>query len=132
MSEYLYANFLHDPEEYAQAQEFWKEQWQELISGLGEDHHWVIHSGGTFFADGTPCRDGNPIFSAVSLVRGLGIRIIQVEPNDNPREFGFWTDKLGEDDQALSELVIACVLTRETTAHAKNLITDWVTKRIAA
>ncbi len=127
MADYLFPNFLRDAAEYDSAARFWQGQWQDLLSRLGEISLWETPWLGTTFANGTPCRDGNPIFSAVSHSGHLGIRIIQVEPGDNPRELTFWTDQLGECEDAITELVIACVLTPQNVTYAMDLMTQWIT-----
>ena len=115
MIKFLYPRFLTDSAEYDQAAALWKERWEKLITRAGQQGEWDSPWINTTFADGTPCRDGNPIFSAVCPKRRLGVRVIQQEPADAPRELEFWTDTFGGGDPlATKELVISCVLTSET------------------
>jgi len=129
MVSYLFPNFLRNAGEYDQAARFWQEQWDDLISRLGESELWQTPWLGTTFANGSASRDGNPIFSAVSHSRRLGIRIIQVEPQENPREIAFWTDRFDDGEDAIDELVIACVLTHQTLTDALDIMTQWITTR---
>jgi hypothetical protein len=129
MPDFLFPDFLHDPVEYAAAEAYWLQQWKDLMRLLDEQQLWETPWLGTTFADGTPCRDGNPIFSAVSYSHALAVRIIQVQPAGNPREFSVWTDNFDEGDDVLSELVISCVLTDETATYAKDMLNQWITTR---
>src|SRR5207253_8569528 len=51
MANYLYRNFLQDPREYARAEEFWRNQWQQLIVRAGEQDHWNTPWLSTTFAN---------------------------------------------------------------------------------
>ena len=127
MVKYIFPNFLNDPEEYVQAEALWQTRWQELIRSVGQEGLWKSPWINTTFANGTPCRDGNPIFSAVCHSRRLGLRVIQQEASGNPRELDFWTDTFAEGEpEAVNELVISCVLTDETLGDAFDLLHQWV------
>jgi hypothetical protein len=129
MVRYLLPNFLHDEREYEQAEALWRERWADLVHGLGQDRSWESPWLNTAFADGTPCRDGNPIFSAVSPQRRLGVHVIQLEPSDNPKEFYVWTDTFADGSpESVKELVISCVLTSETLNEAVELMRQWITE----
>ena len=81
----------------------------------------------TTFADGTPCRDGNPIFSAYSPSRRRGVRIIQLEPAGDARELTFWVDDFARGDpEQVKELVVSCVLSEETLPVVNELLRQWV------
>src|SRR5438105_15742731 len=111
----LFPNFLNDPNEYHQAETLWRERWDELVRRVGQERQWVTPWLTTTFANGTPFADGNPIFSAVAPDRRLGVRVIQVEPSEEPRELSYWTDTFAEGEpEAIKELVIACTLTPQT------------------
>jgi hypothetical protein len=83
MSTVLYSNFLNDPEEYARAESFWKHHWERLLSEVGQKGTWQSPWFNTTFANGTPFRDGNPIFTAVCTSRRLGVQIIQLDPTED-------------------------------------------------
>ncbi len=127
MDYYLCRNFLSDPAEYARAEALWREHWNELREHVKDRAEWKTPWLNTGFADGTPCRDGNPIFSAVSRLRRRGIRVIQFQPSTDPREMHYWIDTFDEGghDQ-IEELVISCALTRGTLIDAMNLMSQWV------
>ncbi len=123
-----YPNFLTDPQEYQAAQALWQKRWNNLIEHRGEANLWKSPWLGTTFADGTPMLDGNPIFSAYSLARRRGIRIIQFELVNDPKEMSVWIDKFAPNEpEEVSELVIACVLSDETLHTAINLMDQWIT-----
>jgi hypothetical protein len=130
MVEYLFAHFLSDPREYAQAEALWCKHWDDLVHRLGQAWLWKTPWFNKAFANGTPCRDGNPIFSAVSPLQRLGVRIIQIEPADNPRELYVWTDTFAKGSpEAIDELVISCVLTHQTLLDAVDLMKRWITEK---
>jgi len=54
---------LEDEQAYAQAEQHWKVLFDSMTEALGLTHYaYMINA----FADGTPIRDGNPIFTAYS------------------------------------------------------------------
>jgi hypothetical protein len=129
MVKYLYQNFLNNSLEYEQSEAIWRERWHELLRWLGQHGQWRSPWLNTNFANGTPCRDGKPIFSAVCISRRLGVRVNQLEPSGNPRELHFWTDTYGEGEpEAVRESVISCVLTPETLLDALDLMNQWIAK----
>jgi hypothetical protein len=131
MVKFLFPRFLTDVREYQQAEALWQERWHDLIHGLGEPDLWRTPWLNTRFADGTACRDGNPIFSAVCPSRGLGLRVIQLDPAGK-REMHSWTDVFAEgSDEAVKELVISCTLTPTTLRAALDLMRAWVTGKAA-
>src|SRR5881396_1945353 len=103
MVQHLYSNFLSDPREYARAEKFWQDLWEDLIRAAGVtewESPWL----------GAPLRDGNPIFSAISHSRGRGVHVIQHAPTSEDVELVWWLDKFGEEriDQIVYQLVISC------------------------
>jgi hypothetical protein len=127
-SSYLFRNFLHDAGEYAQAESYWADLWDAVARETGQAGEWKHPWLQTQFGDGTPFRDGNPIFSAVSIPRGLGVRVIQYEPESEEMELDCWVDTFGGDGEpgAVRELVISCALAEETAASARDLIYSWM------
>gem|GEM_PF-983828 len=122
-----YPNFLKDPAEYSQVEAYWQEKWMTLLRSTGVQEDWQSPWINNSFANGTPCRDGNPIFSAICPSRHLGIRVIQYEPSENPREIYVWTDIFAEGEpEAVKELVISCVLTTETLYDCLDLMKLWM------
>jgi len=129
MVDYLFVHFLSEPQEYKQAEVFWREQWDELVRRVGQEWLWKTPWINTSSVKETPIQDGNPIFSAISPRRRLALRVIQLEPSDNPREFYVWTDTFAEGSpEAIEELVISCVLTHETLTEAVELMRQWITE----
>jgi hypothetical protein len=125
----LFPNFLNDLEEYRQAERLWCERWDELVRRVGQEGQWVTPWLRTTFASGAPFADGNPIFSAVAPDRRLGVRVIQIEPSEEPRQLSAWTDTFaGGEAEAVKELVIACALTRQTLEDSLAIMGRWITK----
>ena len=77
------------------------------------------------FANGTPMRDGNPIFSAVSPTLRRAVRIIQHEPSSDELELEHWLDTF-QGDEPISELVISCALSEQVQEKAAGLIRSWI------
>lgn len=129
MAEFFYPRFLTDPAEYDKAAAFWSSRWEQLLAWAGQLGAWEHPWANTTFADGTPCRDGNPIFSSICPERRLAVRVIQQEPGNDPKELNFWTDTFAKGDPlATRELVVSCVLTPETFNSVSDLIAQWITK----
>jgi hypothetical protein len=124
----LHANFLSDPTEYSLSERYWQDLFRAIAreEGVSDDWHdpWL----NTTFADGTSFADGNPIFSASSPKRGLGVRIIQLDPANVGEDLGFnsWLDDFGNGDDTIRELVICCVLSDENALQASRYIRQWV------
>jgi hypothetical protein len=128
MVDYLFPHFLSEPREYREAEAIWRQRWEDLVRRVGQEWLWETPWLNTSFANGTPCQDGNPIFSAVSPSRRLGVHVIQLEPSDNPRELYVWTDTFAKGSpEAIKELVISCVLTPQTLLEAVDLMKRWIT-----
>ncbi len=124
----LFARFLEDPKEYAKAEKLWVQTWFALTRGLGQQKQWRVPWFENKFANGEPCLDGNPIFSAVDRRRRLAVRVLQDVPDakDDRPDLVYWTDKFGKGDpEELDQLVIGCVLSDETLAQATDLMTKW-------
>ena len=129
MGDYLFPHFLSDPREYGQAESVWQQRWQDLLRRVGQEGLWQTPWLNTYFANGTPCRDGNPIFSAVCPSRRLAVRVIQFDPADDAKEIHVWKDTFAEgSSEAIEELVISCVLTEQTLPEVVELMRQWITE----
>lgn len=127
MGKHLFPEFLSDSGQYDEAERFWRRHWEDLIQSFGEQDMWESPWLKTTFANGTLCRDGNPIFSCVCRTRRVGIRVIQLQPAASSRELYFWTDTFGEaETERIDELVISCVLTKGTLYDALDLMRQWI------
>ena len=128
MSKVLFPDFLNHPGQYEEAERLWRERWDDLMCRSRPYEVWKSPWLETTYADGTPQRDGNPIFSAVCPRDRFGVRVIQTEPSGEGRELFFWTDTFAEGEpEEVRELVITCVLTDETLLDAVDLMHQWVT-----
>jgi hypothetical protein len=128
MVQHLFRRFLADPGEYAQAEDYWRRLWEQLARFSGQQHEWRYPWIRTTYADGTPFRDGDPIFSAWSPSRKLGVRVIQNEPQDEELELNCWLDLLGDEWSGgkVRTLVISCALSRQAADLAWDLILSWM------
>lgn len=123
----LYENFLEDAEQYRDAEQLWSRAFHELLTRAGQAGAWQIPWMSTTFANGDPIRDGNPIFSAVCNSRRLGIRIIQHREQSGNASLHVWIDTFAEGEpEETRELVITCVLSKETLQQACELMEQWV------
>jgi hypothetical protein len=124
----LFPHFLEDPKEYAQAEMLWVQTWSVLVKRLDQKKQWRVPWFENKFANGEPCLDANPIFSAVDLRRRLAVRILQDTPKaeDDRPDLVYWIDKFAKGEpEELDQLVIGCVLTDQTLAQASELMTKW-------
>jgi hypothetical protein len=129
MERFLFPDFLNDSEQYQQAQDLWQRTWNELVAEVGQTSLWQTPFYATTFADGTPCRDGDPIFSAVDPTRKIGVRVIQFEPTGHVGELASWRNTFAKGEpEEIEELVISCSLTDSTLSKACDLIRQWITK----
>jgi hypothetical protein len=127
MAEYLFPRFLDDPEEYAAAEAYWRRLWDEVAGLAGAAWEWKHPWLQTAYADGTPFRDGDPIFSAWAPSRNLGLRVIQNRPHRQDPALEFWPDVVGDEwSGEVRTLVISCELSRQTAALARGMIFSWL------
>jgi len=123
----LFDHFPNEPAEYERAEAFWKAHWRELVRGSHDENEWEEPWIKNVFVDGTPCRDGNPIFSAVSRKRRLGVRVIQQQPNpSHDEEFSFWTDTVSIDSIEVKELVLSFGVTLSAVYDCLDAIRQWI------
>jgi hypothetical protein len=121
---HLHPNFLEDEGVYTSVEWYWTDLWEKIDSNLrkGWKQPW-------FQPLPPSIGEGNPIFSAVSLLLRRGIRIIQYEPTDKGLEFVAYPDTFGGsifDPYAIHELVISCALSDEAARIALSLMLPWV------
>jgi hypothetical protein len=128
MVQHLFPRFLDDPAEYAEAEAFWRRLWDGLARFSGQQHEWRHPWLRTAYADGTPFRDGDPIFSAWSPSRKLGVRVIQNAQQQQEPELLFWPDTVGDawSGGEVRTLVISCALSRQAAGLAEGLILSWM------
>jgi hypothetical protein len=127
MVQHLFPRFLQDPAEYAQAEAYWGDLWNEMARFAGQQKIWRHPWLRTSYADGTPFLDGDPIFSAWSPGRKLGVRVIQNEPQRSGVELNFWHEVVGDRWAGeVQTLVISCALSRQGANLARSLILEWI------
>jgi hypothetical protein len=124
---YKFKNFLSDPQVYAEAEKYWYDLFRSILATSEKKAQWKKWFD-TSFLDGTPIRDGNPIYSMVSHELRKGVRIIQDEPDPSCPEIVAWMGTFGDYscEECIEELVISCVLSDETEKVARKLIYAFV------
>lgn len=127
MSTLIHGDFLHGADEYARAESFWKRRWEELVKKVGQGN-WQTPWFNTTFVNGTPFRDGNPIFSAVCPNRRLGVNVVQLDPADEDLEFRAHTGTFGDNEDAIRMLVVTVTLTDRSAERALAAIERWITE----
>jgi hypothetical protein len=122
MVRHIAADFLKDNRQYQQAQRYWSDLWDQLVAETGLREQWRAPW------LGAPLRDGDPIFSALAPALRRGVHIIQHGPTSEGLELEAWVDRFGEEgkDEVIEQLVIACALSEEAAARARQLMRSWV------
>jgi hypothetical protein len=122
----LFANFLKNPDEYRLSERYWLELWEQTDPVDRERFQWTYPWVGTGSPD---ILDGNPIFSACSLVLRRGIRVIQTEPVGPELDIHAWLDTFGgdvADPDRIDELVISCSLSDAASQFALSYMRPWM------
>jgi hypothetical protein len=123
----LFPEFLDNPSQYHQAETFWKTQWQDVVRGRDDEDDWEVPWLRNTFANGAPCLDGNPIFSAICRPKRIAVRVIQVRSLNDEDQFSFWTDTYATGEpKEIRELVLSCVLTERTVYYCLDAISQWI------
>ena len=128
MVTYRYRDFLSDPQQYAQAEAFWRDLWEQMGRLTGQRDEWKHPWLTTTFANGVPFLDGDPIFSAISRTRDLAVRVIQHEPERDEPELDYWVDEFGDEWNKVRVLAISCALSVEVATYARDLFYAWMTE----
>jgi hypothetical protein len=128
MVEHLFPGFLEDPAEYAAAEAYWEQLWEQALALTGQWEEWESPWLQTKYANGTPFRDGDPIFSARCLSRRLGLRVIQNDPRGQTQQLGWWVDSLAVEwpGGEIKTLVIACSLSIQSAKIALKMMESWM------
>jgi hypothetical protein len=129
---YKFQCFLSDPQVYTAAQQYWADMFTDIVSHAGKKTQWAPWFE-PCFVDGTPRRDGNPIWSTVSYEAHKGIRIIQDEPGAFAPEITAWIDTFGDPayDECIEELVISCIPSDTTEPIAYKLMHVFVVENLS-
>jgi hypothetical protein len=131
MAKLLFPQFLSDVGQYEQAEAYWREMWAAVVSLAGRAHEWRSPWLDNRFGDGSPCRDGNPIFSAVNDREKRGVQILQYQHTaPDEVDLDWWLDFFGEKTEptSIQKLVVSCVLSDCTAGKVQDLLVDWVTR----
>jgi hypothetical protein len=126
---HLYAQFLENRSQYADAVAFWTRLWEQVDAVQQDRFEWRqpwLFSG---WDEHDEFMDGNPIFSAWTPRERKGIRILQYAPTSEDLEFDFWLDMFGgrlEERESVQTLVISCALSEEAARRAIELMNAWV------
>jgi len=126
MPEPFFPNFLHNPADYAAAEQFWKKLWREVVGTTPLAGPWHEPWLTTIYLEGTPFPDGDPIFSAISQDHRLGLRVIQHEPAGHDVDFHPWETTFGDGPTPTRVLVIDCALFPDAAHLATAAMRNWV------
>jgi hypothetical protein len=123
IDEPLFADFQRDRNVYLQAIQFWRNLWDTV-----QPESMVEWQTPWFAVAPADLQDGNPIFTAVSRSTRRGLRVIQLDLNEEQPPLQFWTSWFGgrTNPDAVEELVIACKLTGAIVPLLKAIIQGWV------
>ena len=126
MVKHFFPNFLESTADYALAEGYWIDLWEQIDVDLRRRNGWER----PWFHPLPPSlSEGNPIFSAVSPTLNRGIRIIQSAPTEPSLEFVAYLDTFGgsmSDPNSIRELVISCALSDLAATTALSLIRPWI------
>jgi hypothetical protein len=123
----LFPTFLSDSSEYARAEAFWREMFIRLWKARGNDGLWRWPWLATTYADGTPFSDGDPIFSAVSQMYNIGLRVIQCEPTKGRRKAAACVSSRVETTfEHILTLTISVDLDESSAKQAEMMIGAWI------
>ena len=119
----LFPRFLEDTTEYGKAEQYWIELWRHIEGTFEWTTPWLK----TQFANGDPFYDGNPIFSAFSLQRQRGVRVVQLDAESDDEPFSCWVEAAeAPKGEPLDSLVLCCGLTDHTAIRATQMLAGWV------
>jgi hypothetical protein len=128
MVQHLYFNFLDNPSEYRNAEEYWERLCREVIDLHSSAADWAPWLN-THFPDGRLIEPGNPIYNVKSASLNRALRIIQVAGTSDVISISAWVNKINDECLGvidLEELVINCELSNEAAIEARKLIVDWL------
>src|SRR5262249_34677752 len=111
--------------EYDAAEATWRRLWEKVVREEKREAEWRVPCLAPAFANGTPMRDGNPIFTSVAPTLRRAVRVIQHEATTHELELDYWTDTF-QGDEPIAELVIACALSDEVEQRAGELMRCWI------
>jgi hypothetical protein len=122
MTNILYPRFLEDQQDYETAVNYWTGLFKSLMEE--KSYSWQPYMKNQF-GDGTPIRDGNPIFNAFVPETGRAVRIIQHPPAPKDSFIHWKNSTEWADGTPFTELVISLILTETTEAKAKAALREW-------
>lgn len=122
MTNILHPEFLKDEQGYEAASNYWSTLFKDLMDEKG--YAWAPYMKNQF-GDGTPIRDGNPIFNAFVPETGRAVRIIQHPPAPKNSFIKWKNPTESADGSPFTELVISLILTEATVAKAKAALREW-------
>ena len=128
-TEYLFPDFLENPETYDKAQSFWRSLCQQVLVKYDQAAAWEPMAQETL-ADGTYVRDGNPIYSLISHQQLKSVVIIQQDPKIHLKwEMAAWVNKFGDEFSKpgpIDEFVFTCNLTQKSATTFGKLFETWI------
>jgi len=120
MDALLFPNFLTDANEYQQAENLLVDLWKDVESvSVCQEDTWVYPWLNTIAVDGTPLRDGDPIFSAWCPAQKRAIRVVLHESWDGGKagiSYASMT-RFGPGCEDIQVLEVFMAPTQETIIH---------------
>lgn len=114
----LYKDFLVKRNIYHLQMGYWKRIIFHKLNDQGEKYTEYLN---TRFNNGELFYDGNPIFNLKECNGNKAVRIVQEDYN----EFGDLFEKIVNENNDLSEMVIVLTLTDKTSKMAVETISQW-------
>lgn len=123
MIKLIHPKFLEAAHRYEAAAQYWAQRFEEALPPEGYTYKPYMDNA---FGNGTPIRDGNPIFNALVPETGRAVRIIQHPPAPKA-SFLTWKNETEQaDGTPFTELVISLILTEKTEAQAVEAMKAWL------
>ena len=130
MSDFLFRNFLKDPEEYARAKDFWLKR----VEGIAPPGTWDGYApyAAERFANGVPFNNGNPMVTVINWRAGRAVRIVQLDPDRFGQAYktSFGSVRLFSDalkkQIVVKEKVILLTLQESTLRSALEAMKIWL------
>lgn len=126
----LFQSFLERPQIYGRCKSYWRKALTPVLTQkAGGELLEDIYQ--TYFSNGKPMRDGNPMISFWDRANKKSLRILQekLEEGEQPN-VDFWTETVEIKGQKTEELIVALVLTTENKEKALSFVRDFWNERL--
>jgi hypothetical protein len=129
-SEYLFPDFMDNPEAYDKARGFWHSLCERALIKYGQTDDWGVMPQEITPEGDAPLRDGNPIYSLINHSQLKSVVIIQQDPKLHLKwEMAAWVNIFGDEFSEpgpINEFVFTCNLTQKSVTTFEQLFEAWV------